>query len=92
MSVFAENVLLADGENPTDLLKGIWAHWYLVAISAESMREHGQKVYLDPDNQDREDQHASHTAVDGSKDGKTRKKLAEKYEWIVPPPNLYEPD
>ena len=47
--------------------------------------------YLDPDNQDAEDNHPSHAAVDGPKDAKIRPKLAEKYEWIVPPPNRYDP-
>jgi len=55
------------------------------------MRRNSQKVYLDPDNQDAEDSHPSHAAVDGPKGDKIRPKLAEKYEWVVPPPNRYDP-
>ena len=91
MSVFAENVAVAHGETAIDFLKGVWSGWYLVALPTEWMRQHGQKVYLDPDNQDPEDWHPSHAAVAGLKDAKIRKKLAEKYEWIVPPLNRYDP-
>jgi len=90
MSVFAENVAVEHGETATDFLKGVWSGWYLVAVPTEWMRQNSQKVYLDPGNQDPEDRHPSHAAVDGPKDQKTRKKLAEKYEWIVPPPNRYD--
>jgi hypothetical protein len=55
------------------------------------MRQHDQDVYLDPDNQDPEDEHPSHAAVAGPKDGKLRPKLAEKYEWVIAPPNRYDP-
>jgi hypothetical protein len=92
MSVFAENVAVAHGEVQADFLKGRWSDWYLVAVPAEWMRKHNQKVYLDPDNQDPDDYHPSHAAVDGSKDTKTRPKLADRYEWIVPPPNRFDPD
>ena len=91
MSVFAENVASANGETPAHFLKGRWSEWYLAAVTAEWMRHHGQKVYLDFDNQDAEDRYASHAAVDGSKDAKTRQKLGENYEWIVAPPNRYDP-
>src|SRR6266852_7640212 len=67
MSVFAENVAVAHGETPADFLKGRWSGWYLAAVPAGWMREHGQKVYLDPDNQDPDDEHPSHAAVDGPK-------------------------
>ena len=91
MSVFAENVAVDYGETPGDFLKGRWSSWHLAAVPVEWMRQHRQKVYLDPDNQDPEDKHPSHAAVDGPKDAKMRPKLAEKYEWIVPPPNLRDP-
>lgn len=91
MSVFAENVAVKHEETPTDFLKGRWSVWYLAAVPADWMRKHDQKVYLDPDNQDPADEHPSHAAVDGPKDSKMRPKLAEKYEWIVPPPNRYGP-
>jgi hypothetical protein len=92
MSVFAENVAVVHGEIPADFLKGCWSGWYLAALPADWVREHAQKVYLDPDNQDPKDEHPSHAAVDGIKDPKMRQKLAEKYEWIVPPPNRYDPE
>ena len=85
MSVFAENVAIVHEETPADFLKGRWSVWYLAAVPAGWMRENDQKVYLDPDNQDPEDEHPSHAAVDGPKDSKMRPKLVEKYEWIVPP-------
>jgi len=91
MSVFAENVAVVHGEAVTDFLRGVWSESYLVAVPTEWMRQNGQKVYLDPDNQDPEDWHPSHAAVDGVKDKKTRPKLAEKYEWIIPPPNRHTP-
>jgi hypothetical protein len=91
MSVFAENVAQAHGESPQDFLRGVWSDWLLVAVLAEDMRAHKQKVYLDPNNQDSTDFHPSHAAVDGDKNDKTRKKLAEKFEWIKSPPNLHEP-
>jgi hypothetical protein len=92
MSVFAENVALAHGEVPSDFLKGRWADWYLAAVPAEWMRQHNQKVFLDADSQDAEDYHPSHAAVDGAKDAKMRPKLADKYEWVVAPPNRFEAD
>lgn len=92
MSVFAENVALAHGEVPSDFLKGRWSEWYLVAVPVEWMREHNQKVYLDLSGQDADDHHPSHAAVDGTKDTKTRPKLAEKYEWVVPPPSRFDQD
>ena len=91
MSVFAENVAEAHGEIPTDFLKGRWSGWYLAAVTAGWMRSHDQRVYLDTDNQDADDTHPSHAAVDGPKDAKTRPKLAANYEWIVPPPNRFDP-
>jgi hypothetical protein len=92
MSVFAENIALAHGEIPSDFLKGRWSGWYLAAVPTEWMRQHNQKVYLDPDNQDSDDYHPSHAAVDGLKDAKMRPKLAAKYEWLVPPPNRFDTD
>ena len=91
MSVFAENVALAHGEAPADFLRGQWSGWYLAALPAGWMRQHNQKVYLDPENQDPNDEHPSHAAVDGPKDAKMRPKLAERWEWIVPPTNRYDP-
>jgi hypothetical protein len=92
MSVFAENVAIAHGESPGDFLRGRWSGCYLAAVRAAAMRQHGQEVYLDPHNQDPDDRYASHTAVLGRKDTKTRSKLAKDYEWVVPPPNRYEPE
>ena len=92
MSVFAENVALANDEAPQDFLTGVWSDWLLAGVYVEDMRAHHQKVYLDLHNQEATDFHPSHAAVDGTKDAKTRKKLAEKYEWIVPPANRYEPE
>jgi hypothetical protein len=92
MSVFAENVAMAHGEVPSDFVKGRWSGWYLAAVPVESMREHSQKVYLDPYNQDPDDSHPSHAAVDGPKDSKTRPKLAANYEWVIPPPNRFDPE
>jgi hypothetical protein len=92
MSVFAENVAVEHGESPIDFLKGVWSGWCLVAVPTSWMRENGQKVYLDQDVQDPNDWHPSHTAVAGLKDPKTRKRLAEGYEWIVPPLNRYDSD
>ena len=91
MSVFAENIAVAAGEAPADLLRSRWSEWFLVAIPAGCMRENGQKVYPDPEDQDADEHFASHAAVDGEKREPTRKKLGEKYEWIVPPPNRFEP-
>jgi hypothetical protein len=91
MSVFAENIAIMHGEATADFLRGIWSSWYLAAVPAQWMRENGQKVYLDPDNQDPEDFHPSHTSVEGPKDAKMRPRLAQKYEWITPPPNLHDP-
>jgi hypothetical protein len=91
MSVFAENVAAAHLEAPADFLRGRWSGWYLVAVTAAAMRRYGQKVYLDPANQDPDDYHPSHAAVDGPKDAKLRPKLAAEYEWIVGPPNRYVP-
>lgn len=90
MSVFAENVAIEHGETANDFLRGMWSGWYLVAVPSEWMRQNNQKVYLDPANQDPEDWHPSHAAVAGLKDSKIRKKLADKYEWVIPPPNRYD--
>ena len=90
MSVFAENVALGSGEGPADFLRGRWSGYFLVAVTAGQMRRYGQVVYLDPHNQDADDTHTSHAAVEGEKDKKVRPKLAECYEWVVPPPNRYE--
>jgi hypothetical protein len=90
MSVFAENVAIAHQETPTDFLRGRWSVWFLAAVPAEWMRKNNQKVYLDPENQDPEDEHPSHAAVDGPKDSKVRPKLADRYEWIVPPLKRYD--
>jgi hypothetical protein len=91
MSVFAENVALAHGESPGDFLTGRWSVWYLAAVNAGSMRACGQRVYLDPHNQDEDDMHPSHAAVAGPKDQKHRSKLSRNYEWVVAPANRYEP-
>jgi hypothetical protein len=91
MSVFAENVAKAQGEAPTDFLRGRWSHHFLAAVLAGDMRKQGQQVYLDVTNQDPDDFHPSHAAVDGPKDSKLRPKLAENYEWVVPPPNRNAP-
>src|SRR5215470_3074028 len=85
MSVFAENIAFEHGETPESFLKGRWAAWHLAAVPVDWMRQNGQIVYLDPDNQDPDDRHYSHAAVQGHKDPKTRRKLGEKYEWVVPP-------
>jgi len=92
MSVFAENVAMAHGETPADFLRGRWEGWYLVAVTAGWMRDHGQEVYLDLDNQDADDRFHSHAAVKGPKNDKQRKKLADGYEWVIAPPNRFEPD
>lgn len=91
MSVFAENIAIASGEEPSDFLRGVWSGWYLAAVPVDGMRRHGQKVYPDPGNQDPNDYFVSHSAVEGPKDKKTRPRLAEEYQWVVPPPNRDEP-
>ncbi len=91
MSVFAENIASANGESPTDFLKGRWESFYLAAVTAGWMRECGQDVYPDPDNQDPGDRFHSHVAVRGAKKSKVRKKLADGYEWVIAPPNRYAP-
>lgn len=91
MSVFAENVADAHDEKPTDFLRGRWSRHYLAAVLAGDMRKFGQQVYLDPDNQDADDNHPSHAAVEGAKDSKIRPKLAQNYEWVIPPPNRNDP-
>lgn len=91
MSVFAENVAISNGEAPEDFLRGRWSGWYLAAVRAGDMRRHGQEVYLDPHNQDADDRYASHAVVSGRKDTKTRSKLGKDYEWVIAPPNRYEP-
>jgi hypothetical protein len=83
--------LVAHGETPNDFLQRQWSPWHVAAVSADWMRENKQKVYLDSDNQEPDDRHPSHAAVDGMKDAKTRRKLAEEYEWIVAPINRHEP-
>jgi len=92
MSVFAENVANANGELPSAFVRegGLWAGWYLAAITAGWMRELGQAVYLDPANQDPNDIYQSHAAVEGPKDNKTRSKISSKYEWVIPPLNRYD--
>jgi hypothetical protein len=90
MSVFAENVAIEHGETANDFLRGVWSGWYLVGVPTEWMRQNNQKVYLDLANQDPDDWHPSHAAVAGLKDSKIRKKLADKYEWVIPPPNRYD--
>lgn len=92
MSVFAENVAIAHGENPAGFLMGRWGAFYLAAVTAGWMRQNGQEVYLDPHNQDDDDRFHSHTAVRGPKSGKQRKKLADGYEWVIPPPNRLDRD
>ena len=91
MSVFAENVAVEQGEEPADFLSGLWSLWLLAALPASWMRECGQKVYLDAKNQEPDDFHPSHAAVDGPKPNKIRSKLGERYEWVVPPLNRHEP-
>jgi len=92
MSVFAENIAIAYGENPEDFLKGHWKGFYLAAVTAGWMRRHGQEVYPDPDNQDPDDHFHSHCAVEGPKKNKVRKNLADGYEWVIAPPNRFDPD
>ena len=92
MSVYAENIAIANGNTPADFLKGHWSAWYLAAVHAGAMRQNGQRVYPDLLNQDAADYQPSHAAVAGPKDNKTRKKLANGYEWVIAPPNRYEPD
>jgi len=92
MSVFAENIAIANGETPADFLRGRWSTWFLAAVTAGSMRELGQRVYLDTSNQDPDDWHPSHAVVDGPKPAKIRPKLGERSEWVVPPPDRYDPD
>lgn len=92
MSVFAENVAIASGEAPEGFLRGLWSGLYLAAVRACDMRKHGQVVFLDSANQDADDRYESHAAVSGRKDNKTRSKLARVYEWVIAPPNRYEPD
>jgi hypothetical protein len=93
MSVFAENIAQAAGELPPDFLTGQWSGFYLAAVTAGWMRECGQEVYPDPENQDAHDRFESHTAVRGPKDKqKLRSKLAKGCEWVIPPPNRFDPD
>lgn len=91
MSVFAENIALANGEQPLDFLRGLWETFYLASVTAGWMRECDQEVYPDPDNQLLDDYFHSHSAVRGPKGTKVRKKLAERYGWVIPPPHRYEP-
>jgi hypothetical protein len=91
MSVFAENIAIAHGEVPAGFLRSRWAEWFLAAVPAGWMRENGQKVYPDPYNQDPDDSFASHAAVEGPKRDKARARLGDKYEWVVPPPNRFDP-
>ena len=92
MSVFAENVAQANNEAPEDFLQGQWAGFYLAAVTAGWTRQCGQDVYLDTENQDEGDKFHSHCAVRGDKrKQKLRAKLAEQYEWIIPPPNRFDP-
>lgn len=91
MSVFAENVAKAHNEHTADFLRGRWSYHFLAAVRAGDMRKYGQQVYLDVGNQDPEDIHPSHAAVDGPKDSKLRPKLAENYEWVIAPPNRNTP-
>jgi hypothetical protein len=92
MSVFAENIARMAGESPADFLKGEWSGFYLAAVTAGWMRECGQEVYPDPDNQEPDDRFESHSAVRGPKDKqKLRSKLAKGYEWVIAPPNRHDP-
>jgi hypothetical protein len=86
MSVFAENVAMQYNERPEGFLQGRWSSWYLAAVRAGHVREHEQRVYLDPNNQDADDRFESHAAVAGAKPNKVRKKLSERWEWVIPPP------
>lgn len=88
MSVYAENLAIAYDEMPADFLRGRWANHYLVALIAGRMRQFGQDVYPDPENQDASDSFRSHSAVRGHKDNKTRKRLGENFQWIVAPSAL----
>jgi hypothetical protein len=93
MSVFAENIAGAAGKVPTDFLKGEWSGFYLAAVTAGWMRQCDQDVYPDPENQEVDDRFESHAAVRGPKDKqKLRSKLAKGYEWVVAPPNRFDPD
>jgi hypothetical protein len=91
MSAFAENLALANGESPSDFLRERWSEFLLVAVTAGWMRKCGQDVYPDPYNQDPGESFASHVAVRGTKDSKIRPKLGREYEWVIAPPNRYEP-
>jgi hypothetical protein len=86
MSVFAENLAVEHGERPSDFLQGLWSAWNLTAVPAGWMRECQQSVYRDLKNQEPDDFHPSHAAVEGSKaNSKLRSKLAERFEWVVGP-------
>jgi hypothetical protein len=87
MSVFAENVAIQHRETAEVFLKGRWSDVYLAAVPAGWMRENGQIVYLDPHDQEPDERYESHAAVHGPKRTAIRSKLAERYEWIVRPPN-----
>lgn len=91
MSVFAENLALANGETPDQFLQGVWEEFHLAAVTAGWMRENGQAVYPDAENQPNDDRFESHAAVRGAKKEKTRKKLAERYEWIIAPDDRFTP-
>ena len=91
MSVFAENIAAPHNETPRGFLSGRFSEWFLVALPAEWMRENAQKVYPDPDDQEPAERYESHSAVEGAKKERTRVKLGEKYEWVVAPPNRFEP-
>lgn len=90
MAVFAENVAVEYGGNPADFFQGLRSGWYLAAVPAGWMRQHNQEVYLESKNQEPGDHHPSHAAVAGPKDNKVRPRLAEKYEWVVQPPNRFD--
>lgn len=91
MSVFAENIATEHEEKPRDFLLGSWSAWFLGAVTAGWMRECGQSVYLDLHNQEPDDVHPSHAAVEGPKPSKHRGKLAKFFEWIEPPERLPPP-
>lgn len=92
MSVYAENIAIKHAESPQDFLRGRWSEWHLASVTAGRMRQLRQRVYCDTANQDGDDFHPSHAAVQGTKDGKMRSKLGAEYEWIVSPMNRYNPD
>jgi hypothetical protein len=85
MSVFAESLADIHGEVPSGFLLGRWSEWCLAALFAGHMREAGQRVYPDLQNQDADDRFESHSAVAGNKAQAVRKRISDRAEWIIGP-------